>query len=135
MNDLVRIIKIPKISDQRGSLSFFQSIDNIPFNIIRTSILSDKLILRKKGFILKNQDEFTVVLSGSVDIQVISKNTDEIHTLNEPNKGLYIPKMIWRNIISIAPNSIILIVGSGLNKEKIYKEECNEFLKILSNEK
>lgn len=135
MINKAQIIQLPKILDQRGSLSFFQSIDNIPFDIMRTSILSDKLILRKKGFVLKNQDEFTVVLSGSVDIQVISEDTDEIHTLNEPNKGLYIPKMIWRNIISIAPNSIILIVGSGLNKEKKYKGEYNEFLKILSNEK
>ena len=123
MKNGCRLIKFPRLIDSRGSLSFFQKGDNIPFDIKRTSIINNSSILKKNGITFKNQDELILVLKGSIYIKVIYENLEQNILLNKPNEGLYIPKMTWRNIYKMDENTVTLVVGSGFNDEKIlYKE-------------
>ena len=41
MNKLIQKIQLPEIIDERGSLSFLESNNHIPFNIKYTSIITD----------------------------------------------------------------------------------------------
>ena len=129
MNDLTRIIQLPEVIDQRGSLSFFES------NNQRTSILTDLSTFKEKDYACKNQEEFLVVLSGSVNIRIRKRDFDGVFLLNKPNFGLYIPKMAWRSVVNFSPNSILLVLGSDTNKENQYIKDFNEYLRILDNEK
>ena len=65
----------------------------------------------------KNNDEFLVVLSGSLTIKVINGNLDEIFILNKPNIGLYISRKLESNFIKFSQNAILLVLRSGSNEK------------------
>ena len=118
MDNLVQKIQLPKIIDQRGSLSFLESNNHIPFNIKSTSIITNlSFFLKNNEFIKNKEKEFLVVLSGSLTIKVINGNLDEIFILNKPDIGLYIPRKLESNFIKFSPNAILLVLRSGSNEK------------------
>ena len=117
MDKLIERIQLPEIIDQRGSLSFLESNNHIPFNIKITSVITDLYNFKNSNELKKNNDEFLVVLSGSLTIKVINGNLDEIFILNKPNIGLYISRKLESNFIKFSPNTIILVLRSGSNEK------------------
>jgi hypothetical protein len=119
MNKFIEKIQLPKIIDQRGSLSFLESNNHIPFNIKSTSIITNlSFFLEKNKFIKNIEKEFLVVLSGCSDIKIKYGEFEEVFTLNKPNVGLYIPEMARKSFIDFSPNLILLVLCSDdLNKE------------------
>ena len=117
MDKLIERIQLPEIIDQRGSLSFLESNNHVPFNIKSTSIITDLYNFKYSNELKKNNDEFFVVLSGSLTIKVINGNHDEIFILNKPNIGLYISRKLESNFIKFSPNAIILVLRSGSNEK------------------
>ena len=66
--DRVRWIELPKVADKRGNLSFIESAGHIPFEIARTYWLYDVPgDEHRNGHAFKEQEEFIVALSGSLD--------------------------------------------------------------------
>ena len=117
MNKLIQKIQLPEIIDERGSLSFLESNNHIPFNIKYTSIITDLYNFKNSNELKKNNDEFLVVLSGSLTIKVINGTLDEIFILNKPNIGLYVSRKLESNFIKFSPNSILLVLRSGSNEK------------------
>ena len=111
MNNLIQETQLPEIIDQRGSLSFLESNNHIPFNIKGISIISNEFYF-KEMIKYKKKDMFLVVLSGSVSIKVFSEKIDKIYTLNKPNTGLYISKSVKKDFIKYSLNSILLVLKS-----------------------
>lgn len=117
MDNLTQKIQLPEIIDQRGSLSFLESNNHIPFNIKSISVITDLYNFKNSNELKKNNDEFLVVLSGSLTIKVINGNLDEIFILNKPNIGLYISRKLESNFIKFSQNAILLVLRSGSNEK------------------
>lgn len=84
-------VVLPKITDQRGSLSYFESNTHIPFKIKSVSIISDLRTFFKNESGKKNtKDIFLLVLTGSLDVIVNNGRVEETIKLRKPNVGLYI---------------------------------------------
>ena len=112
MNILFRKIQLPEIIDQRGSLSFLESNNHIPFDIKSTSIITDLCNYKNSNELKKKNNEFLVVLLGSLTVKVVNGNLDEIFILNKPDIGLYIPRKLESNFIKFSPNAILLVVSA-----------------------
>ena len=119
MNKLIQKIKLPKVIDQRGSLSFLESNNHIPFKIKSTSIITNLSFFSKNNKSIKNKEkEFLVVLSGFLDIRIKYGEFEEVFKLNKPNVGLYIPEMAEKSFIDFSSNLILLVLcADNLNKE------------------
>ena len=118
MDNLVQKIQLPKIIDQRGSLSFLESNNHIPFNIKSTSIITNLSFFSKKNFVKNKEEEFLIVLSGFLNIRVKYGKFEEIFTLDMSNVGLYIPEMAEKSFTDFSPNLILLVLcANDLNKE------------------
>tara|TARA_B110000208_G_scaffold158953_1_gene193366 strand:- start:886 stop:1248 length:363 start_codon:yes stop_codon:yes gene_type:complete len=119
MDKLIKKIKLPEIIDQRGSLSFLESNNHIPFNIKSTSIITNLSFFSKNNKFIKNKEkEFLVVLSGFLDIRIKHGEFEEVFKLNKPNVGLYIPDMAEKSFVDFSPNLILLVLcADDLNKE------------------
>jgi hypothetical protein len=133
--DEVRLIDLPKISDPRGNLSFFESEVHIPFEIQRTYWIYDVPGGEIRGsHAFKESQEFIIALSGSFDI-ILHDGFKEIkYSLNRSYFGLYIPKLVWRRIENFSTNSLALIASSYEYQEMDYIRNFEEF-KLLKNEK
>lgn len=107
-------ITLPKISDPRGNLSFFENELYMPFVIKRTHWIYDVPGGAERGGIAYgNTDEFIVALSGSFDVVIDDGTTREIIPLNRSYYGVYVPKGMWRAISNFSTNSVALIAASS----------------------
>ena len=130
-----KIIQLPKILDKRGNLSFFESPNQIPFEIKRTYWIYDVPGGEVRGsHAFREQQEFIIALSGSFDIVLNDGLKEEKFSLNRSYYGLLIPKMYWRKLENFSTNSLALIVSDKAYNEADYIRDFEEFIKI-ANEK
>ncbi|MDC1416936.1 FdtA/QdtA family cupin domain-containing protein [Flavobacteriaceae bacterium] len=131
----VKIIKLPKILDSRGNLSFFENSNQIPFDIKRTYWIYDVPGGEKRGgHAFKKSHELIVALSGSFNIVLNDGNEEVTYTLNRSYNGLYVPNLIWRSIDNFSTNSLALIVSNIKYNSQDYIRDFKEF-KTLKHEK
>ncbi len=106
-----RLIELPKITDPRGNLSFFESERHIPFSIVRTYWIYDVPGGEERGgHAFREQNEFIVCLSGSVKVTLHEGENIQEYTLTRSYYGLHVPKMTWRSLTDFSTNAIVLIV-------------------------
>lgn len=128
MSTSFQLIDIPRITDPRGNLAVIEK-DVLPFTMRRVYYLYDvPSDSRRGGHAHKEQQEFLVALSGSFDVHLDPGDTKEVVTLNKPNKGLLIPKGIWRELDNFSSGAVCLVVSSGEFDEADYIREYNAFL-------
>ncbi len=132
----VKLINLPKISDPRGNLSFFESGNHIPFEIKRTYWIYDVPGGEIRGsHAFKESHEFIVALSGSFDVVLHDGEKEVKYSLNRSYYGLYIPNMLWRRLENFSTNSLALIVSS-INFDKMdYIRNFEDFIKIKNETK
>lgn len=132
--DKVELINLPKITDPRGNLSFFEGNDHIPFEIKRTYWIYDVPGGEVRGsHAFKNSHEFIVALSGSFDVVLNDGKSEEIFSLNRSYFGLYVPNLLWRKLENFSTNSLALIVSSIKYDELDYIRDFENF-KMIKNE-
>lgn len=123
------IIQLPKITDVRGNLSFLQNADHIPFNIQRVFWIYDVPGGETRGgHAYKTQQEVIIVLSGSIDIVVVSPNGESNKfSLNRSYSGLYIPPGHWRHLENFSTNSVSVHLSDSEFSEADYIRDFDAF--------
>jgi hypothetical protein len=113
-NKQSKIIRLPKILDKRGNLSFIQNCDQIPFVIKRVywiyGVPGGEV---RGGHAYKKLEEIIIALSGSFDVEIDDgAGKLQIYNLNRSYKGLYVPGMTWRQLRHFSTNAVVLILAS-----------------------
>jgi hypothetical protein len=127
-----RIIQLPKITDARGNLSFFENSVQLPFEIKRVYWVYDVPGGEiRGGHAYKINSEFIVALSGSFDVVIDDGQKKQVYTLNRSYYGLYVPKLLWREINNFSTNSLALIAASTLFDESDYIRDYASFRKMV----
>jgi dTDP-4-dehydrorhamnose 3,5-epimerase-like enzyme len=127
----VQIIEIPKILDERGNLSFVENLNHIPFEIKRCYWIYDVPGgTERGGHAYKENQEFVIALSGSFDVIIDDGSKKETFHLNRSYYGLYIPKMMWRQMNNFSTNSLALILSSTEYDEKDYIRDYELFKSV-----
>ena len=126
-----KIIELPKILDKRGNLSFFESPNQIPFEIARTYWIYDVPGGETRGsHAFKEQQEVIIAMSGSFDVILYDGCQEIKFSLNRSYYGLYIPKMYWRRLENFSTNSMALIVSDKMYDENDYLRDIDEFKRL-----
>lgn len=127
------IIQLPKLLDTRGNLSFIEENNHIPFKIERTYWIYDVPGGEKRGgHAYRDNEEFIVALSGSFDVILDDGHERKVFSLNRSYYGLYVPKMIWREMDNFSTNSLALILSSTKFDKKDYIYDYEDF-KTMKN--
>ena len=109
----VLLFEIPKLDDNRGSLSFIEVGTHIPSSISSMCCLSN--LSKENKFSRENinsQSEILVALSGNIQVKVENiKKKESVYMLDQPNKALYLPKHTKRSLNSSSANTICLIIN------------------------
>lgn len=123
-----QLIKLPKIVDPRGNLSFFENSNQIPFDIKRSYWIYDVPGGETRGsHAFKKSHEFIIALSGSFDVILNDGNKEMKYSLNRSYYGLYVPNLLWRRIENFSTNSLALIVSSIKYDVSDYIRDFDEF--------
>lgn len=126
---MIKLLKLPKIEDRRGNLSFLEAEKHIPFAIKRCYWIYDVPGGEHRGgHAFKQQQEVIIALSGSFDIVIDNGISKEKHSLNRSYYGLYIPNGYWRQLENFSTNALALILSSTQFNENDYIRNYNDFL-------
>ena len=131
-----KMIELPKIANIKGNLTFIESSRHIPFESKRVYYLYDIPGGEARGgHAHKECQEFIISANGSFDI-ILDDGVDRkrIH-LNRPYYGIYLPKMIWRELDNFSTGSICLILASGFFDENDYIRDYEAFRKLTYENK
>ena len=97
--DECRLIELPRIIDPRGNLTFVEGTRQVPFPIERVYIIYDVPAGESRaGHAHRALAQVLIATSGSFDIILDDARERRRLSLNRPYLGLYIPRMIWREI-------------------------------------
>ena len=130
-----KIIRLPKIEDVRGNLTFIESEHHIPFEIKRVYWIYDVPGGELRGsHAYKELHEFIVALSGSFDVVLDDGKEKKKFFLNRSYYGLYVPNLIWRSLENFSTNALCLILASRHYSKDDYIRNYDEFLKLTSHE-
>lgn len=130
----IRPIQLPKISDPRGNLSFFENNCQIPFAIKRVHWIYDVPGGAERGGVAyQHTEEFIIAMSGSFDVVIDDGNIRQTIQLNRSYMGVYVPKGMWRSIENFSTNSIAVIAASTHYDPKEGTRDYKRFQKEVCN--
>lgn len=127
-----RIIDLPRISDTRGNLTFIESDRHVPFNIKRVYYLYDVPGgAERGGHAHIKLEEFIIAMSGSFDVVLDDGFDRRNFHLNRSYFGIYIPRMIWRELNNFSSGSVCMVLASECFDEADYFRDYDKFLKVV----
>lgn len=127
-----RLISFPKITDSRGSLTFIESQNTIPFQIKRIYYIYDvPKGQQRAGHAHKQIKQVLIAISGSFEVIINHNNHEYIYKLESPDCGLYIPSLCWININNFSSGAVCLVLASDVYDELEYYRHYEDFLKAV----
>ena len=127
-----KLVILPRIVDNRGSLSFGQFGEHLPFIPIRYFVIFDVPSKNIRGeHAHYEQHQFLVCLKGSCAVVLDDGKKKKEILLDQPDLGLHIPPMIWATEYKFTQDAILLVLASDIYDEKDYLRDYDTFLKKI----
>lgn len=125
------IIPLPKIFDPRGSLTFVEDGNQIPFEIKRVYWTYDVPAGEVRGSHSHHvAEELIIATSGSFHVHLFDGKEQLSFTLNRPFEGLYVPPGYWRTLDNFSSGSVCMVLTSIPYSEDDYVRDFEEFKRI-----
>ena len=134
MQNEVRMLEFPQHGDQRGHLVVVEGEKDIPFIVKRVFYMygSDPDVVR--GQHANRRTEFVLInVAGTSKVRVKDGLGNEaIFSLNRPHTGIYLPKMVWKDMFDFSADSILLVLASEHYDGEEYIRDYNSFVKEVA---
>ena len=99
--------------DERGSMIVIAGGIDIPFDIKRMFYIygSDTSVIR--GQHANRESEFILInVHGTSKVKLRDGEEERIVVLDTPMKGVYIPRMVWKDMYDFSEDSVLLVLAS-----------------------
>ncbi|MDQ3996963.1 MAG: FdtA/QdtA family cupin domain-containing protein [Gemmatimonadota bacterium] len=131
----VQIIRLPRVEDVRGNLSFVEGMRHVPFTIRRAYWIYDVPGGEARGgHANRTLDEFLIALSGSFDVRLDAGDGERVMPLNRSYLGLLVPRMTWRRLENFSTNAVCLTLASAEFDESDYIREHDQFAREVARD-
>lgn len=125
----VKVIELPRIADPRGNLTFVEGGRHVPFDIQRVYYLYDVPGGEGRGgHAHKELEQVVIAASGSFTIVLDDGEERRSFFLNRSYFGLYVPKMLWRELEDFSSGSVCLVLASRPYEEEDYYRDYDQFV-------
>ena len=131
-----RIIDLPRVTDPRGNLTFIEEDQHVPFPIRRVYYTYDVPGGGSRGgHAHRALESLIIAASGSFDVVIDDGlGIRERFFLNRSYRGLFGPRMHWREIENFSSSSVCLVLASEHYDAADYYYDYREFLAVRKAE-
>jgi dTDP-4-dehydrorhamnose 3,5-epimerase-like enzyme len=124
-----RVVEFPRVTDPRGNLTYIEAHEHVDFDIKRVYYLYDVPGGAERGGHAHRHLlwEVLIAMSGSFDVILEDGTTRQRIHLNRSYYGLFIPKMVWREIDNFSSGSVCMVLASDHYDEADYYRDWHDF--------
>ncbi len=134
LKEICHIINFKNLGDERGNLVVIEGGITVPFEIKRLFYIygSDSDIIR--GQHANRETEFVLInIAGSCKVRITDGKEEFIHELNTPLEGIYLPKMIWKDMYDFSSDSVLLCLANTHYMSTEYIRDYDEYVNIMKD--
>lgn len=129
------ILQFADLGDERGKLVVIEGNKAIPFDIKRVFYIYDSDSTVVRGQHANRESEFVLInVAGHSKVRITDGKEELIVKLDKPMMGVYLPKMIWKDMYEFSSDSVLLCLASTHYDGSEYIRDYEEYLKIMENE-
>ena len=129
--DDCRLIDLPLVSSPEGNLTPVYPGKHIPFSIARVYYLYDVPGgASRGGHAHHHLQQLIVAAMGAFDVVLDDGRRKKTVRLERAYYGLYVPKLIWREIVDFSSGGICLSLASLPYDELEYIRDYQSFLQL-----
>jgi dTDP-4-dehydrorhamnose 3,5-epimerase-like enzyme len=126
-----RRVDFKTMTDGRGNLTIVES--ELPFSIQRVYYLHSVPSGQQRGaHAHKELEQIAIAVHGSLEITLDNGKSTEKFLMDDPTKGLYIPKLVWRTLQNFSKDAVLLVLASLKYSEEDYFRNHDDFLEFLN---
>jgi hypothetical protein len=123
-----RTIELPRIESESGALTPVNGGVEVPFEIERVYYIYDVVAGAKRGGHAHRENEQVWVAAMGAFRAVLDDGRDRLSIdLRQPHVGLYIPTMIWADLVDFASGTICVVLASQHYDESEYIRDYETF--------
>lgn len=130
----VRMLEFQQHGDNRGHLVVAEGESDIPFAIRRVFYLygSDADVVR--GQHANRRSEFVLInVAGKSKVDVRDGRGNQVtFSLNRPHTGIYLPRMVWKDMYDFSSDSVLLVLASEHYDASEYIRDYDTFAKEVT---
>lgn len=127
----VRLYELPLIRDPRGSLSYAQYEETLPFLPRRYfSVFSVGEGQTRGGHAHRTVHQLLICVKGSCQVSLDDGETRDQVWLDRPERALHIPPKIWATQQQFSPDGVLVVLASEVHDLDEYINDYDEFLRL-----
>ena len=132
VKDVCKVLEFPDLGDERGKLVVVEGEDSVPFEIKRIFYIYGSDDTVKRGQHANRESEFVLInVSGTSKVRIDNGHSEAIIELDRPRMGLYIPKMVWKDMYDFSEDSVLLVIASTHYVGNEYIRDYNSYLEEM----
>ena len=130
-----KLVDLKTLGDERGSLIAIEQGHNAPFEIKRVYYIFDTKEGVERGFHAHiNLKQICITVKGSCTFVLDDGHKREEIKLDNPNQGLFIEGLIWREMKNFSKDCVLLVIANEHYNESDYIRDYDKFLKEVKND-
>jgi dTDP-4-dehydrorhamnose 3,5-epimerase-like enzyme len=128
-----KLLDFKTLGDDRGSLIAIEEGYNAPFDIKRVYYIFDTKQGVERGFHAHiDLKQIAIAVKGSCTFVLDDAKIRSEVKLDNPNKGLLIEGLIWREMKDFSPDCVLVVLASEHYDESDYIRDYDKFLEITN---
>ncbi|MCR5757841.1 MAG: FdtA/QdtA family cupin domain-containing protein [Selenomonas sp.] len=126
------ILHFGDLGDERGKLVVIEGAQAIPFDIKRVFYIYDSDSEVVRGQHANRESEFVLInVAGHSKVRITDGKEEFVVSLDKPMMGVYIPKMIWKDMYEFSSDSVLLVLASTHYDGGEYIRDYDEYLEEM----
>ena len=133
LKERCKVLNFKDLGDERGKLVVIEGNQDIPFEIKRTFYIYDSDSDVVRGQHANRESEFVLInVAGSSKIRITDGKEEFVVELNKPMMGVYIPKMVWKDMYDFSNDSVLLVLASTHYDGKEYIRDYDKYIEEVN---
>ncbi len=128
-----KLVDFKTLGDERGSLIAVEEGYNAPFDIKRVYYIFNTQQGVERGFHAHiNLKQLAIVVKGSCTFIIDDGKTREEIKIDNPNQGLLIEGLIWREMKNFSEDCVLVVLASEHYDESDYIRDYDKFVEEVN---
>jgi dTDP-4-dehydrorhamnose 3,5-epimerase-like enzyme len=123
-----RMLDLPRIERPEGNLTPVEGQREVPFALSRVYYFYDiPGGAARGGHAHRQLEQVIVAVMGAFDVVLDDGSRREVFRLSRAYRGLYVPRMIWRELENFSSGGIGVVLASQPYAEEDYVRDYDRF--------